>query len=312
MSNRLVSIVIVTAGRGGMVFGLLDSLKGQTAPPAEVIVVDNTTGPALAGEIASRYPAVFVYPQGENTFYCRAVNTGIGKSRGDFVLCLNDDITLAADFLEKALGGFVLSPRIGLVSPKILRSDKKTIDSCGLFLGPAYTAVERGYGARDRGQFDSGGYVFGVNGAAAFYRREMLNDIAADGDYFDPQYRIFYEDMDLAWRAHRKGWWGYYLPSAVAYHARGATVRSAGDAGKPLARRYLNDELQADLVKNRYLTIVKNASCWGILAHLPALFLYDALMWMYLLIFKPRTIKKILGSLVVLGAAFARRRKSGA
>jgi len=137
----------------------------------------------------------------------------------------------------------------------------------------------------------------------------MLEDIREDGNYFDPDFRIFYEDLDLAWRAERRGWRGYYMPGAVAYHIRGGTVRISGGAGRPFARRYLSDCLHADLIKNRYLAIIKNEFPGKFIVHLPLMLLYDFTMWAYILIFKPRLIKKIFGNLKYLKAAFIKRAK---
>ncbi len=309
MSNRLVSIIVVTAGKKDYIWGVLGSVKKQTYPFLETIVIANSLNANLGKEILKSYPLARLYQSQENIFYCGALNLGIKQSKGDFILCLNDDITLEPDFITKALGGFYIGRKIGMVSPKILRSDKKTVDSAGLLLGLAYTAVERGYGTKDRGQFDKPGYIFGVNGAAAFYRREMLEDIREDGNYFDPDFRIFYEDLDLAWRAERRGWRGYYMPGAVAYHIRGGTVRASGGAGRPFARRYLADRLQTDLIKNRYLAIIRNESPLKFIAHLPLMLLYDFTVWAYILMFNPRLIKKIVGDLKYLKAAFIRRVK---
>jgi len=44
-------------------------------------------------------------------------------------------------------------------------------------------------------------------------------------EYFDADFRFFYEDLDVAWRAHNLGWKSYYIPAAIAYHIRGGTAR---------------------------------------------------------------------------------------
>jgi len=307
MSNRLVSIIIVTAGKNNYIRQLLDSIAKQAYRYFEVIIIDNSLNDSVSKEVVVDYPSVRIYPQKENTFYCQALNLGIAQSRGDFILCLNDDVILESNFIEEAIKGFDISRRIGMVSPKILRGDRNTLDSTGLLLGLAYTATERGYGIKDRGQFEKPGYVFGVNGAVAFYRRTMLEDIKEGSNYFDSDFHMFYEDLDLAWRAKRGGWRGYYLPSAIVYHVRGGTARGNSGIDKAFARSYLNDNLHADLIKNRYLAIIKNASFWGFLLHLPFVFLYDVIVWVYVLIFKLRVAKKIFSNLGYLKTAFTKR-----
>jgi GT2 family glycosyltransferase len=195
-----------------------------------------------------------------------------------------------------------------MVSGKVLRFDKKTLDTTGLFLSLWRTAKERGYGIKDRGQFDQSEYIFGVNGAVAFYSRKMLEDIKIKGSYFDVDYRIFYEDLDISWRAHNFGWKAYYIPQAVAYHARGATVRPAGGIGKPHARRYLTEELQQNLIINRYCTIIKNEGLFSLLLHLPFILFYDSLILIYNLFFNMGRLRSFIPNVKALKAAFGKRR----
>jgi GT2 family glycosyltransferase len=304
MSNGLVSIVIVTAGVKDYLKSLLDSLSKQTYPVLETIIIDNSLNPGLKA-----LPGwVKLYRSKENLFYCQALNIGIRDSKGDFILCLNDDVVLDSRFIEEALKGFLIHPRIGMVSGKILRSDKKTLDSTGLYLSIWRTAKERGYGLSDKKQFEKEGYIFGVNGAIAFYRRKMLEEIKIEEQYFDIDYRIFYDDLDISWRAQNFGWKAYYVPGAVAYHARGVTVRQCQGVAKPYARRYLNDELHADLIKNRYLTFIKNEPLPSLILHLPSIILYDFLAWSYVLLLKPAVAKKVFLNIKYLRAALRKRR----
>ena len=290
MSNKLVSIIIVTTGKENYLESCLKSLYAQTYTDFEIIVVDNSLNPDFTNKIRKFNPDIKLYSSPKNLFYCAALNKGIEMSKGDFILCLNDDVVLEKNFIEQALRGFSINSKIGLVSGKILRSDRKTVDSTGLFLTYCRRAKERGYGKVDRGQFEKEEYIFGTNGAAAFYRKEMLEDIKEGSDYFDPVFRIFYDDLDIAWRAKRKGWKGCYIPSAIAYHIRGGTVRLNSGIGKPYSRRYLSDELHADLIKNRYLTIIKNESLLGLLLHLPGIVFYDCISWGYCLLFRPKML----------------------
>ena len=288
MSNTLVTLVIVSAGKSECLEALLSSAAQQTHSNRQVCLIDNSPGAGLSQRLGPAFPGISFFPGREPSSYCRALNQGIDAARGEFVLCLNDDIVLEPDFIERGLRGFSVDEKIGMVSGKIMRADKRTIDSCGLFLSIWYSPKERGYGEADNGRYEKEGYIFGVNGAAAFYRRQMLEDIKLAGGYFDPDYVIFYEDLDLAWRGQKKGWKAYYVPGAVAYHVRGASVRIEKGVGMPFARRYVPDELYAHLFKNRYFTLARNANPGGFLAHLPCIALYDALLWMHALACRPR------------------------
>lgn len=306
-SNKIVSVLVVTCGVGDYLKHCLDSLDSQTYKISDTVVINNSLNLNFAQEINNCYPNVKVHSSPKNLFFAEALNKGIKMSRGDFLLCLNDDVVLDKRFIELALKGFSLNPKIGIVSGKVLRIDAKTLDSTGLFLSIWRTAKERGYGQSDIGQYEKEGFVFGVTGAAAFYRRRMLEKIKVDTSYFDVDYHIFYEDLDLAWRAQNFGWKAYYLPQAVAYHFRGATVRPSYGIGRPFARRYLVTNLHLDLIKNRYLTIIKNESFLGFLLHLPFILLYDFAAWAYILFFKPGIIARFILSLRYLERAFNKR-----
>ena len=309
MSNTLVSLVIVTRGLKNYLRLCLDSVLRQTYSSYEIIVIDNSLEPDFGRGIEKDYPGVKLYPSAENLFYCQALNKGISLSSGDFILCLNDDVVLDKDFLKEALRGFVRDSAIGMVGGKILRSDGKTIDSTGLFLSIWRTAKERGHGLPDSGRFEQEEYIFGVNGAVAFYRRKMLDELRIGADYFDSDFHIFYEDLDIAWRAQRAGWNGYYVPQAIAYHSRGATVRRDDGIGKRFARHYLDDGLCADLIKNRWLAIIKNETWPGLLSSLPFVVLYDCAASVYLLFFRPKALKKMVsGVLRCAPSALGKRR----
>lgn len=313
MTNKIVTVIIVTCGKLDYVSRCLDSIRKQSYKNLEAIVINNAYNQKFEEMIAGAYPEVSLYSNYRNPYYCPALNLGISKSRGEFVLCLNDDVILDEGFIEIALKGFSINDKIGMVSGKLLRGDRKTIDtstslsinakrsrtidSAGLFLSCWRTAKERGYGSKDRGQFEKEQYLFGVNGAAAFYRKKMLDKIKLGSEYFDSDFRIFYEDLDIAWRSQNSGWRGYYISSAIAYHIRGGTVRTPEGLDKPYARRYLSDDLHVDLIKNRYFAIIKNETLPGLLTHFPSILLYDLVIWSYLLFFRPRLIKPFLAAL---------------
>ncbi|MFA5362479.1 MAG: glycosyltransferase [Candidatus Omnitrophota bacterium] len=282
----LVSVIIVTCGAHDHFAACLESVKNQAGPRPEILVIDDSAG---------------------NIFYAGALNKGIAASKGECILCLNDDVMLDKDFIREAVRGFSTGEKIGMVSGKVLRPDTVTLDSTGLFLSLFRTARERGYGRLDRGQFEKEGYVFGVTGSAAFYRRSMLEDVRFNNEYFDPDFRMFYEDLDVAWRARNRGWKGYYVPRAIAFHVRGASVRTKGGIGKRYARRYIEDDLHVDLIKNRYLCVLKNESVPGFFLHLPFMLAYDFLCWLYLLLFRFGVVKKFFKRAVPYKAVYNKR-----
>jgi GT2 family glycosyltransferase len=303
MRNNPVSVIVPTCGRDAYFVSCLESLRRQTCPPEEVILVNNSLDETLEQKAREAYPSIKIITPGRNLYYGESLNRGIAISTGDFVLCLNDDATLDKDFIREALKGFHTDETIGMVSGKILRPDRKTVDTTGLFLTVWRTARERGHGRPDRGQFEQEGFIFGVGGAVAFYRRKMLDEIKEGVSFFDPFFRMFYEDLDLSWRAHNRGWKAYYVPTAIACHVRGGSVRNGSGQGKALARRYLSDEFHSDLIKNRYRAISKNETFGAFCLHLIPIVFYDLCVWSYVLFFRPEVIKTFFTGLKGLSEA---------
>lgn len=199
----MVSVIVVTYNRRDLLIKCLDSVRAQSIKGLELIVVDNASADKSLGEVLIFYPEAKLIQNSENLFFTAAHNKGIDAAGGDFILCLNNDVTLDKNYLKEALSVAEIDERVGMVSGKILRMGRDIIDSTGLFLGRNRKPVERGYGRKDTGQFEKPGYVFGVSGACALYKRKMLMDIKDRYGYFDKRFGMYYEDLDLSWRIGR-------------------------------------------------------------------------------------------------------------
>ena len=185
---------------------------------------------------------------------------------------LNQDTRLDKEFCREALKGFTGTSRVGMVSGRILRFDETTVDSLGQYLSRSLYPKERGYNTPWRSIQEEEREIFSVCGAVAFYRRAMLQEVAFQGEYLDEDFFMFFDDIDLGWRAQRRGWKARYAPEAIAFHSRSGTLSPGRKVGL-FFRRPL--ELRYHLVKNRYLTLLKNASWREVIKALPFLLLRD-------------------------------------
>lgn len=270
------SIVAVVYNGVPFLEPLLNSLAAQTLPPDELIVVDNlsTDGSRelLPGLLTSLpFPTRLLF-ENVNRGYCGAANRGLRQAPGEFVLLLNQDTRLDKEFCREALKGFTGTSRVGMVSGRILRFDETTVDSLGQYLSRSLYPKERGYNTLWRSIQEEEREIFSVCGAVAFYRRAMLQEVAFQGEYLDEDFFMFFDDIDLGWRAQRRGWKARYAPEAIAFHSRSGTLSPGRKVGL-FFRRPL--ELRYHLVKNRYLTLLKNASWREVIKALPFLLLRD-------------------------------------
>jgi len=270
-----VAVVVVTRNSARFLEGCLGSLRTLLRPPAEIVVVDSGSEDRTPEAVRRGFPDVQVVECRANVGFCKANNLGIARTTSPFVLVLNPDTRLEPGFLEELLPAFD-NPRVGLAGGKLLRFDGRTIDSAGQELGRSRQPRDRGYGEGDRGQYDRDEEVFGACGAAALYRRAMIDSVAeGPSGFFDEAFFAFYEDLDVAWRARRFGWKAAYRHRAVGYHLRGGSSRGWDPARRWTALLGRGRDNRYHLLKNRYLVILRNDTLRGYLQNLPFILARD-------------------------------------
>lgn len=220
-SAPLVSVIVLNFNGQDFIDKCLDSLLAQTYPSLEIVVVDNASSDGSLVFVSGRYPEVMVVANERNLGFAEGNNVGIRRSTGKYVALLNTDAEADPNWILELVGVAEANPKIGMCASKVLFAQQRNrINSAGLLIYADLTAVNHGMGQEDRGQFDRLEKTFGPYGAAAFYRREMLDETGL----FDPDYFMFREEDDLAWRGQLAGWVCYYVPAAVVYHQRSASA----------------------------------------------------------------------------------------
>jgi GT2 family glycosyltransferase len=258
----LVSIVTYNSAR--FLRSCLESLRAQTCRDCAVCLWDNASADDSIG-IAKEY-AGFVtslHPSDKNIGFCAAQNRIIAAHQSDYVLILNPDVVLEPAFLDVLAGALDIDPTVGAATGKLWRwqaEDKQgtvtappvrgnILDTTGIYMTPNQRHFDRGSGEQDRGQYEVREYVFGASGAAAFFRREMLEDVKTGREYFDEAFFAYREDADLAWRAQWMGWRCLFVPEARGFHVRKVL---------PERRTALPADINMHSFKNRFLLRVKN------------------------------------------------------
>ena len=254
----LVSILITTFNSAATLAACLDSLGKQDYPRCELIIVDNASTDATREMLRGTPAGAQVILNPQNVGFAAGQNQAIRKSRGQWLLSLNPDVVLQPSFISHLLAAAESQPNVGTVCGKLLRwqpgaaeEKSNTIDSTGIYFLPNLRHLDRGAEQADAGQYDQLEYVFGATGAAALFRREMVQDVSIEGEFFDEDFFAYREDADLAWRAQILGWHCLYVPEGVGWHQRRVT---------PERREQLPHIINWHSVKNRFLMRAKNIS----------------------------------------------------
>ncbi len=298
-----VSVVVVNYNKRENLYDCIKSVLNQSYSELEIIVVDNGSSDGSVELIERAFPRVKVIKNKDNMFLAEPYNQGIRASDSDVILCMNNDVILNKDYLIESVSVFSKDVRIGSVTGKLINPSTGRIDSTGQILTYARRGYERGYGEIDSDSYKEG-YVWGIGGAVALYRREMLEDIKIDNQYFDSSYRAYLEDLDLNWRSNNRGWKSYFKPSAVAFHHRGIT-------GWKRRSRFgflnLNDNLKLQYLKNRYTTLIKNESLGDYIKYLPYVLVYDLYLLILLISVRPFCILYLIKDVKWLKDAIKKR-----
>ena len=258
MTDGRICVAIVTYNSSRYIRRCLESVLRQEGVSLDVVVVDNASTDGTREILLEFGGQIRTIECAGNLGFAESQNRAIRSSTAEWVLTLNPDVLLLPGFLRRLLDAGAADSTAGTVCGKLLSIGpgfhplaEQRIDSTGIFFTPAMRHFDRGWRQPDRACFENMEYVFGASAAAALFRRKMIDDVAVEGSFFDPDFFVYREDADVAWRAQLLGWRCIYTPAAVAYHVRSVT---------PENRRSVPAGINMHCVKNRFLMRIKNAT----------------------------------------------------
>ena len=225
--EKLVSVAIVNWNGEKYLYKCIKSLLEQNYKNIEVIIIDNDSTDNSVKIIEDNFKDNVILFKNKNTGYAGGANKGIELSKGDYVIIANPDIVFGENYIENCIKKFEDDCTIGAVTGKLLKydfdNDKKlnVIDSVGIAFNHYRQGIDIGQNEVDEGKYEEDKRVFGVCGAAAVFKREALEKIKINDEYFDNDFFAYKEDIDICWRLNLYGFKCYYVHDAIAYHGRG-------------------------------------------------------------------------------------------
>lgn len=254
----------------------LECLLEQTCPVSEITVVDNGSTDGSREAITARFPQVRLLVNARNQGYAAGYNRAIAACRSPLVLILNTDVFLAPDWVAQAVAGLERHGDAAGVTGRLYERATGRFISGGFYLRRQVRILPAPLSDEDE-------EVFGATGAAALFRRRALESVQVEGQCFDEAYFAYGEDIDLWWRARLFGWSAWNIPGARAEHV------GSGSLGGRLRFVDKPAQFQRHTLKNRYLTVCKNATPGLLVRMLPVLAATELVLWPYLLLRCPRS-----------------------
>jgi GT2 family glycosyltransferase len=213
----LVSVVLLSYNRPGLLKEALASLSRQSYQNFEVIVVDNpSAASAEIADVVSQYPGVKLIQTESNLGYAGGMNRGLRSASGDYVCLTEDDIVLESDCVQALVEFLENDPSADLVAPIIYNKDSGTIRCAGgtLTLGGVYRRSIFGSGEPDTGQFPRAFDVTYIDGATMFARRDFWKRFKG----FREEYFMYVDAVELCARVAKSEKRMTIVPQAKVHH----------------------------------------------------------------------------------------------
>ena len=225
INEHTVGAIVLNWNSGADSIACARSLLSQTYKNLLVVLVDNNSSddsPVLLQQFAERHSNVVYRHNSVNLGFTGGINTGIRyclDKKINYIALLNPDATANKNWLSSLHNELVSHSDTGIITGLFINSQTGLCDSTGEFYTTWGLPGPRNRGDDVKKAPTKPGYVFGASGGNALYRASVFDVIG----FFDEQFFMYYEDVDISWRTQLTGHKVYYEKSAQAYHKHSAT-----------------------------------------------------------------------------------------
>ncbi len=216
------SVVIPTSNNFNHLAETLSYVKnGSVGEDVEIIVIDNASTDNTK-EFLADDPDVITITNEKNEGFGKAMNKGIEKATGEWLLLLNDDALVPAGYLKKFAASckeyerVTGTKRASIAVPKSnyvgMRAQQQECPTRGQFEQVAKEVYTKNY--RKVSQIGV------VSGLCLFVHKEVFETI----DKFDERFFAGCEDIDLSVRAYEAGFITVISQDVFVYHYGSRTI----------------------------------------------------------------------------------------
>lgn len=268
----LVSIVLPTRNRKEDLIKLIKSIKTNTYKNVEIIIEDINSTDGSKEVIKKLFPDVTFIENKLNIGPVKAMNNCIRKSKGEFILRVDNDIIIEKDVIEKLVNVLENDKKIGVTSclyfytedPDVLRGTEIKVN---LFTGKTKIFnKDKKYNGEFLGELLD---VFAASGCILLARRSIYKKVGL----YDENYFFAYDDVDWCLRVGKAGYKVIITSSVKIYHRRGTGIGEK------------DDPFRVYLTNRDHMVFMKKHAGWRKLIFIPYLFLflYPAKTFIYLI-----------------------------
>ena len=223
-----LAIIVLNWNGADDTLNCVESLQQQTLRP-EIIIVDNNSSDDSVERFedhikSQKKDAPILIKNSQNFGFAGGINTGLIYAKEhnfEYIGVLNPDAIADKKWCRALVDELSTHLDCGIATGIMQRRDGKTLDTTGDFYTTWGLPGPRNRDEPVENAPSKPGEVFGATGGGAIYRAAMFDDI----DMFDEDFFMYYEDVDLSFRAQLAGWKVRFTPKAIAYHKVGASSK---------------------------------------------------------------------------------------
>ncbi len=208
----MISVIIPTyKNRSVFLANLHHNL--QYIADCEIIVVNDNPQSSLASEL-KKIPKIKLIENKTNIGFAKSVNTGLAKACGEFILLLNDDVLLLDDSYRNALVHFKKDRSLFAVG--FAQKEKS-----GTIVGKNRLFWKNGLIFHEKAKKMDAGYTAWAEGGSSIFYKTILEELGGFGEIYSP---FYWEDIDLSYRAWKRGYHIIFDPTIVVSHQHESTI----------------------------------------------------------------------------------------
>jgi GT2 family glycosyltransferase len=228
---RSTTVVVVNWDEPELTIRCVTALVGDGVPPDRIVVVENGSAEASTAHLHAALPECRVVVLERNIGYARASNAGARSLEGGTYLLVNNDAFVERPGSVRRLVESSERDGVGIAVPRLLNEDLTLQPSVAPISTPANAFVRATglsrfipnrwqpkwstYWDHERSQL-----VDAAKGSVTAVRGELWREL---GGYAERDL-MFSEDLDLCWRARKRGWRTWFERDSEFVHLGGATV----------------------------------------------------------------------------------------
>lgn len=246
-----ISIIIVNWNSEDYIINCIYTLFQKKKPISqEVIIIDNASQKGSFEELRRKYPFINLIENEKNIGFSKAVNQGIKKANGKYLLLINPDTEIKNNIIKELINFMETNPQAGIIGVQLLNENGSRQNSIANFPSLATELLNKRllrflfpkkYPGKER-RYSEPIEVDSVIGACMMVRREAVEQVGLlDEDYF-----LFFEETDWCYRMKKAGWKVYHVPQAEVIHFQGKSVEKEKERAK------------VEYYRSRYIFFKKN------------------------------------------------------